>query len=70
MAAIQYGERDFRSLAAQFAKPATAVAIGFAADPFPGLRADRFEGRAVEFVGMVTLAAQAAETPVRAAWLR
>lgn len=50
------GDRDFRSLAALMSKPKNAVKMTFAADPNPGLTADRFSGAAIAFVPTVNYA--------------
>lgn len=48
------GDPDYRALAALMEKPASSVMITFAAEPNPGLTADRFSGSAVVFVSTVT----------------
>jgi uncharacterized protein YcbK (DUF882 family) len=48
------GDADYRALAALIEKPASSVMMTFAAEPNPGLTADRFSGSAVVFVSTVT----------------
>jgi uncharacterized protein YcbK (DUF882 family) len=48
------GDPDYRALAALIEKPASSVMMTFAAEPNPGLTADRFSGSAVVFVSTVT----------------
>jgi uncharacterized protein YcbK (DUF882 family) len=48
------GDPDYRALAALMEKPASSVMMTFAAEPNPGLTADRFSGSAVVFVSTVT----------------
>jgi hypothetical protein len=54
------GDPDYRALAALMQKPASSVMITFAAEPNPGLSADRFTGSAVVFVSTVTWGARTA----------
>jgi uncharacterized protein YcbK (DUF882 family) len=51
---LQLGDSDYRALAALMEKPASSVMMTFAAEPNPGLTADRFSGSAVVFVSTVT----------------
>ena len=48
------GAHDFRTLAAQMVKPASAVMMTFAADPNPGLDHEHFTGAAIVFVSTVS----------------
>jgi len=48
------GDPDYRALAALIEKPSSSVMMTFAAEPNPGLTADRFSGSAVVFVSTVT----------------
>jgi hypothetical protein len=48
------GDPDYLALAALIEKPASSVMMTFAAEPNPGLTADRFSGSAVVFVSTVT----------------
>jgi uncharacterized protein YcbK (DUF882 family) len=48
------GDPDYRALAALMDKPSSSVMVTFAAEPNPGLTADRFSGSAVVFVSTVT----------------
>ncbi len=57
------GAPDYRTLAALMVKPSSAVMMTFAADPNPGLAADRFSGAAIVFVNTVSY-------PTRTASLR
>ncbi len=57
------GAADYRALAALMVKPSSAVVMTFAADPNPGLAADRFSGAAIVFVNT-------ASYPTRTASLR
>jgi uncharacterized protein YcbK (DUF882 family) len=54
------GDPDYRALAALMQKPASSVMMTFAADPNPGLIADRFSGSAVVFISTVTWGARTA----------
>jgi uncharacterized protein YcbK (DUF882 family) len=54
------GDPDYRALAALMQKPASSVMMTFAADPNPGLTADRFTGSAVVFISTVTWGARTA----------
>ena len=54
------GDPDYRTLAVLMQKPASSVMMTFAADPNPGLSADRFAGSAVVFVSTVTWGARTA----------
>jgi hypothetical protein len=48
------GAHDFRTLAAQMVKPASAVMMTFSADPNPGLDHEHFTGAAIVFVSTVS----------------
>ena len=48
------GAHDFRTLAAQMVKPASAVLMTFSADPNPGLDHEHFTGAAIVFVSTVS----------------
>jgi uncharacterized protein YcbK (DUF882 family) len=50
MTATLYGDPDFTELRALMSKPATAVAMSFAKDPYPGISASAFSGEAVVFL--------------------
>jgi hypothetical protein len=54
------GDPDYRALAALMQKPSSSVMITFAADPTPGLNAERFSGSAVVFLSTVTWGARTA----------
>jgi uncharacterized protein YcbK (DUF882 family) len=54
------GDPDYRALATLIEKPASSVMMTFAAEPNPGLTADRFSGSAVVFVSTVTYGAHTA----------
>jgi uncharacterized protein YcbK (DUF882 family) len=54
MTATRLGDIDPRGYAALLHKPAQAVAMGFSGDPWSGMRADRFSGSAIVFVGTAT----------------
>ena len=54
------GDPDYRALAALMQKPSSSVMMTFAADPNPGLTADRFSGSAVVFISTVTWGARTA----------
>ena len=54
------GDPDYRALAALMQKPLSSVMMTFAADPNPGLTADRFSGSAVVFMSTVTWGARTA----------
>jgi uncharacterized protein YcbK (DUF882 family) len=48
-----YGIPDFRSLGAQMLKPASAVMMTFADDPYQGMSSEKFGGTAVVFTSTV-----------------
>jgi uncharacterized protein YcbK (DUF882 family) len=48
------GAHDFRTLAAQMVKPASAVLMTFSTDPNPGLDHEHFTGAAIVFVSTVS----------------
>jgi uncharacterized protein YcbK (DUF882 family) len=48
------GDPDYRALSALMEKPTSSVMVTFAAEPNPGLTADRFSGSAVVFISTVT----------------
>ena len=54
MTATRLGDIDPRGYAALLHKPAQAVAMSFSGDPWSGMRADRFSGSAIVFVGTAT----------------
>ncbi len=54
MTVTRLGDIDPRGYAALLHKPAQAVAMGFSGDPWSGMRADRFSGSAIVFVGTAT----------------
>lgn len=54
LTAAALGAHDFRTLAAQMAKPASSVMMTFAADANPGLDHDHFSGSAIVFMPTVT----------------
>jgi hypothetical protein len=51
---LALGARDFTSLAALMAKPASSVMMTFSSDPSLGLAHDHFSGSAIVFVPTVT----------------
>ena len=63
MTATLYGEPDFTELRALMNKPATAVAISFTKEPYPGISAEGFSGEAVVFLNTYAF-------PQRTAWLQ
>ena len=54
MTATRLGDIDPRGYADLLHKPAQAVAMSFSGDPWSGMRADRFSGSAVVFLGTAT----------------
>jgi uncharacterized protein YcbK (DUF882 family) len=50
MTATLYGDPDFTELRTLMSKPATAVVMSFAKDPYPGISASAFSGEAVVFL--------------------
>ena len=60
LSTLLLGDPDYRMLAALMHKPASSVMMTFAADPNPGLTADRFSGSAVVFISTVTWGARTA----------
>jgi uncharacterized protein YcbK (DUF882 family) len=60
LSTLLLGDPDYRALAALIEKPANSVMMTFAAEPNPGLTADRFSGSAVVFVSTVTYGAHTA----------
>ena len=54
MTATRLGEVDPRGYEPLLHKPVQAVAMSFSGDPWSGLRADRFSGSAIVFVGTAT----------------
>jgi hypothetical protein len=56
MTATRLGDIDPRGYEALLRKPAQTVAMSFSGDPWSGLRADRFSGRAIVFLGTATFA--------------
>ena len=50
MTATLYGDRDLTELRALMSKPASAVAMSFAKEPYPGISATSFSGEAVVFL--------------------
>jgi hypothetical protein len=54
LTATRLGDLDPRGFERFLHKPARAVAMSFSADPWAGMRADRFSGRAVTFVEVAT----------------
>jgi uncharacterized protein YcbK (DUF882 family) len=50
MTATLYGDPDFTELRSLMSKPATAVAMSFTKDPYPGISANSFSGEAVVFL--------------------
>jgi uncharacterized protein YcbK (DUF882 family) len=60
MTATLYGDPDFAELRTLMSKPATAVAISFAKDPYPGISASAFSGEAVVFLTTYAFSQQTA----------
>jgi hypothetical protein len=60
LSTLLLGDPDYRMLAALMHKPSSSVMMTFAADPNPGLTADRFSGSAVVFISTVTWGARTA----------
>jgi hypothetical protein len=60
LSTLLLGDPDYRMLAALMQKPASSAMMTFAADPNPGLTADRFSGSAVVFISTVTWGARTA----------
>ena len=58
MTATRLGIFDPRELFEQLHKPAQAVTMSFAADPYVGMVADRFSGPAVVFLATTTFTLQ------------
>jgi len=56
MTATQIGPVDPRPLATLLHKPTQALTMTFSADPYAGMMADRFDGRAVVFLATATFA--------------
>jgi hypothetical protein len=54
MTATRFGAVDPRGFEVFLQKPAQAVAMSFSADPWSGMNADHFSGRAVTFVATAT----------------
>jgi uncharacterized protein YcbK (DUF882 family) len=50
MTATFYGDPDLTELRSLMSKPASAVAMSFAKDPYPGISANSFSGEAVVFL--------------------
>jgi uncharacterized protein YcbK (DUF882 family) len=50
MTATLYGDPDLTELRSLMSKPATAVAMSFSKDPYPGITATSFSGEAVVFL--------------------
>lgn len=63
MTATLYGEPDFTELRALMKKPATAIAMSFAKEPYPGITANSFSGEAVVFLNTYAFSQ-------RTAWLQ
>jgi uncharacterized protein YcbK (DUF882 family) len=47
MTAMLHGDPDFKELRTLMSKPASAVAMSFSSDPYPGIKANIFSGEAV-----------------------
>ncbi len=63
MTATLYGDRDLTELRSLMDKPAAAVAMSFARDPYPGIRPYSFSGEAIVQLSTITFSQ-------RTAWLR
>ena len=67
MSVAAFGAPDYRQLARLMQKPATVIAMTFAADPQPGMTSYSFNGPAIAFLPTVTFAT--ARSPARTASL-
>lgn len=63
MTAMLYGDPDFTELRSLMSKPATAVAMTFSNEPYPGIKANGFSGEAVVLLTTVAFSQ-------RTAWLQ
>jgi uncharacterized protein YcbK (DUF882 family) len=63
MTAMLYGDPDFTELRSLMSKPASAVAMTFSNEPYPGIKANAFSGEAVVLLTTVAFSQ-------RTAWLQ
>jgi uncharacterized protein YcbK (DUF882 family) len=63
MTATLHGDPDFTELRSLMSKPASAVAMSFSSDPYPGIKTNSFSGEAVVLLSTITFSQ-------RTAWLQ